>query len=127
MATKKKQQETTSVFFKPEHTGDMVEGIFGGFERSSNPDIDIPVMRVGDHKVGVSAAIKTLLAPVFSKLKVGKSRIKVVYLETVKTKDKKRRVNVFAVYVDGKQLEGKQGVPMNADEMKAFFAGTSKK
>ena len=120
---------TSSVFWKPTETGEVLEGTFQGFEQMKDLNgHDAAAMKVGDRKVNISASLKSLFAEVYGKLKAGSSKVRLVYLGTSKVKSHKGwTVKVFNLYVDGKQVETKAGTPATKSYLDDFFGSKAPK
>jgi hypothetical protein len=97
---KKETLDNVSPFFSPSVPGEMIEGVFNEFTETEKGVAII----IGKHIAGFSSQLRSCIEPVMSKMKPGKTKLKVVFLGKRKT-SAGFKVNILRVFMDGKELE----------------------
>ncbi len=119
-----KKTTKVSPFWKPSVAGDVIEGLYAGMQTTQAPGKDkkkgvaiVLLLKNGTKLVPASHEIHSTLDDRVSSFKVGKTRLRFVYLSTEKT-NSGFRVKKFDCYVDGKLIPAK-GAFQTATEVKA--------
>lgn len=124
------KQVVNSGFWKPTEINQFVEGLFNGFSegeitrgKGKKATVDHPVsILIGGVAVTLTTVLKGFFKPVFKKLVLNKSKIKVQYIGVTEKLYSGKPARLFRVWLNDEEIHSTiSGKELQAKELEDFF------